>query len=66
MTLMGAKYYTVFSGDSCASISLANGISLSNFYFLNPTINSTCGNLWTNYAYCVEAVGNIETYSGYG
>jgi hypothetical protein len=42
------------------------GISLSNFYFLNPMINSTCGNLWLNTYYCVEAVGNIATYPGYG
>ncbi|KAI0132936.1 hypothetical protein BJ170DRAFT_265966 [Xylariales sp. AK1849] len=61
-----AKYYTVVDGDTCAAISLANGISLSDFYFLNPAVNSTCGNLWLNYAYCIEAVGKIVTYSGYG
>lgn len=35
------------------------------FYFLNPEINSNCTNLELGIAYCVEAVGNIATYSGY-
>ncbi|KAF7853632.1 hypothetical protein EAF04_010623 [Stromatinia cepivora] len=61
-----AEYYLVLSGDSCASISIAMGISITDFYFLNPMVNSTCGNLWTDTYYCVEAVGNIATYSGYG
>ncbi|EHK22148.1 uncharacterized protein TRIVIDRAFT_200487 [Trichoderma virens Gv29-8] len=59
------KYYKVVDGDSCASISVALGISLNDLYFLNPMINSTCGNLLLGTYYCVEAVGNIATYSGY-
>lgn len=53
------------SGDTCGQLSVANGISLSDFYFLNPEINSNCTNLELGVAYCVEAVGNIATYSGY-
>ncbi|EHK43389.1 hypothetical protein TRIATDRAFT_85797 [Trichoderma atroviride IMI 206040] len=60
-----AKNTTTNYGDSCASISMAMGISLGDFYFLNPMINSTCGNLWLDTYYCVEAVGNIATYSNY-
>jgi hypothetical protein len=60
-----AAWYLVLPGDDCAAISLRFGISLDDFYFLNPQINSTCGNLWSNTSYCVEAVGNIATYSGY-
>ncbi|KAF7884612.1 uncharacterized protein EAF02_004948 [Botrytis sinoallii] len=60
------EYYLVLDGDDCASISIAKGISLTDFYFLNPMVNSTCGNLWTDTYYCVEAVGNIATYLEYG
>ena len=61
-----ARYYTVVAGDSCALISQREDISLPDFYFLNPEINSTCGNLFLGYSYCVQAVGNINTYPGYG
>ena len=53
------------SGDTCGQVSVANGITLTDFYFLNPEINSNCTNLLLGSAYCVEAVGNIATYSGY-
>ena len=46
-------------------MSVANSISLSDFYFLNPEINVNCTNLDLGIAYCVEPVGNIATYSGY-
>lgn len=59
------KWATVAEGDTCASISVAYGISLSDFYFLNPEISTDCTNLWLSYAYCVEAVGAITTYPGY-
>ncbi|KAL7621054.1 hypothetical protein AAE478_008366 [Parahypoxylon ruwenzoriense] len=60
------KWYTVQSDDGCATISLSFGISLTDFYFLNPQIDApNCTNLWLGYAYCVKAVGNIETYPGY-
>ncbi|GFP55620.1 LysM domain-containing protein ARB_00327 [Trichoderma asperellum] len=40
-------------------------LTLSDFYFLNPQVDSSCSNLWANTSYCVKPVGNIETYSGY-
>lgn len=51
--------------EDCSTISLKYAISLSDFYFLNPQVDSTCSNLWTKTSYCVSAVGNIATYSGY-
>ncbi|KAB8220120.1 hypothetical protein BDV33DRAFT_231217 [Aspergillus novoparasiticus] len=33
--------------------------------FLNPDVFANCTNLWDGYAYCVGAVGNIATYSGW-
>lgn len=53
------------SGDYCKSISLAQSISLQDFYFLNPDINSDCTNLYLGLAYCIAPVGSISTYSGY-
>jgi LysM domain-containing protein len=55
----------VQSGDTCSRVSVQFGITLSDFYFLNPQINSDCTNLWLNTAYCVQAVGTITTYPGY-
>ncbi|KAJ5909266.1 hypothetical protein N7495_001948 [Penicillium taxi] len=44
-------------------------ISMNDFDFLNlqAALNttSTCGNLWKGNSYCVQAVGNINTYTGY-
>ncbi|KAM3490965.1 hypothetical protein MY3957_005742 [Beauveria namnaoensis] len=59
------KWYTVKKDDNCAKISVANSVSLDDFYFLNPGVDKTCSNLWLNYAYCTQAVGDINTYPGY-
>jgi hypothetical protein len=47
------KYHLVESGDGCASIASAYGISLSNFYSWNPAVGSSCGALWLGYYVCV-------------
>ncbi|KAK7981402.1 hypothetical protein PG988_003640 [Apiospora saccharicola] len=60
-----AQWYYVQAGDHCAAISLKFSISLEDFYFLNPQVDKTCTNLWTKTSYCVKAVGNIATYTGY-
>lgn len=44
---------------------MANYLSLSDFYFLNPEINQNCTNLDLGIAYCVEPVGDIHAYPGY-
>jgi hypothetical protein len=59
-------WYTTISGDLCGTISGQYGISLKDFYFLNPSINSTdCHDLQVKVAYCVKPVGDITTYPGY-
>jgi LysM repeat protein len=58
-------WYTTVSGDICGSISGQYGISLKNFYFLNPAVDSNCSNLQIQTAYCVKPVGDITTYPGY-
>ncbi|KAL8653777.1 MAG: hypothetical protein Q9226_003712, partial [Calogaya cf. arnoldii] len=37
---------------------------MDDFVFLNPGINSNCTNLLADESYCVQAVGDINTYSG--
>ena len=59
------KWYVIQEGDFCDKISVTQGIVLQDFYFLNPGINSTCGNLMLGLAYCVQPVGDISTYKGY-
>ncbi|KAH8759351.1 hypothetical protein F5883DRAFT_377380, partial [Diaporthe sp. PMI_573] len=61
-----SRYYEVKLDDTCASVSTNQGIALQDFYFLNPELNTTsCSNLFLGYSYCVAAVGDISTYSGY-
>ncbi|GIC84370.1 uncharacterized protein Aud_000186 [Aspergillus udagawae] len=59
------SWYTVAENDTCALVSMANSISLTDFYFLNPEIDAKCTNLELGEAYCVAPVGAITTYSGY-
>ncbi|EFX06453.1 peptidoglycan-binding protein [Grosmannia clavigera kw1407] len=40
------QWYYVLPGDYCSLISVKFGISLSDFYFLNPQVDSSCDNLW--------------------
>ncbi|KAF5011761.1 hypothetical protein FDECE_2128 [Fusarium decemcellulare] len=61
-----AKYYNVTTGDNCADVTLIQGISLEDFYFLNSGVDKNCTNLLLGQSYCVAAVGEIDTYEGYG
>ncbi|KAK9765644.1 sterol-binding protein [Basidiobolus ranarum] len=45
-------YYTVRSGDSCYAIATQNGLSLQQFYNLNPGLN--CDNLQINQRVCIR------------
>ncbi|RAH84622.1 hypothetical protein BO86DRAFT_441488 [Aspergillus japonicus CBS 114.51] len=58
-------WYTIQRRDTCDGIAGEFGISLRELYFLNPQLNGTCASLWVGNSYCVQAVGNIDTYSGY-
>lgn len=55
----------VQSGDTCAKLSVASSMSVSDFLFLNPEVYSNCTNLLLGVSYCVTPVGDISTYSGY-
>ncbi|KAH6699753.1 hypothetical protein BKA61DRAFT_706408 [Leptodontidium sp. MPI-SDFR-AT-0119] len=58
------RWYEVQSGDYCNLVTLKFAISLSDFLFLNTGINSNCTNLYAAESYCVQAVGDINTYPG--
>ncbi|KAF4534766.1 LysM domain-containing protein [Lasiodiplodia theobromae] len=58
------RWYDVQPGDYCNLLTLKFGISLDDFIFLNPSINVNCTNLIADESYCVQAVGDINTYSG--
>lgn len=61
-------YYEVKQGDSCDKITTnaVPPISFDDFLFLNPSVNKGCSNLIPGENYCLEAVGDISTYPGYG
>ncbi|KAL4744291.1 hypothetical protein BDW72DRAFT_199742 [Aspergillus terricola var. indicus] len=60
-------WYQIQTGDTCESVCTRFGISQYDFDFLNPqaTSNSSCGSLWRGNSYCVQGVGNINTYTSY-
>lgn len=60
-----ASWYTIQAGDYCEAVSIRQGIALRDFLFLNPSINAACNNLLLDIAYCVAAVGDINTYPSY-
>ncbi|KAJ5488589.1 hypothetical protein N7539_003479 [Penicillium diatomitis] len=46
-------YEMVKAGDTCYSISMAEGVSLSDFYTWNPSVGTDCSNLWQGYYVCI-------------
>lgn len=57
--------FQVQEGHTCAQVSLAQSISLTDLYFLNPEIDANCTNLDLDEAYFVKAVGSITSYQTY-
>ncbi|KAF2261302.1 hypothetical protein CC78DRAFT_522009 [Lojkania enalia] len=58
------EWHVATEGEYCNILTYKYHISLPDFIFLNPSINENCTNLWADYAYCVQPVGDINTYSG--
>ncbi|KAF4211708.1 hypothetical protein CNMCM5878_002269 [Aspergillus fumigatiaffinis] len=59
-------WYKITDGDTCDSVIADFSISMDDLMFLNPQLDANCTSLWLGNSYCVQAVGNIKTYSGYG
>jgi LysM repeat protein len=55
------KFHKVASGDTCATIESANGITDADFKKWNPYITSTCTNLWLDYNVCVGVPGSTTS-----
>ncbi|KAM5465123.1 hypothetical protein MferCBS49748_005063 [Microsporum ferrugineum] len=55
------KFYLVKTGDSCANITSANGISLNDFLKWNPKAGSDCIGLWSNAYACISVIGYKPT-----
>ncbi|KAI8338875.1 hypothetical protein BC941DRAFT_394158, partial [Chlamydoabsidia padenii] len=56
-----SKTHIVIKGDTCTKLALKNGISLGQFYDLNPTVNrGTCDNLLIGGEYCVGKSNTIK------
>ncbi|KAJ4376061.1 hypothetical protein N0V83_001342 [Neocucurbitaria cava] len=52
------KFYLVKSGDTCANIASANGITVAQFTAWNPAAGSSCAGLWADAYACVSIVGH--------
>jgi len=52
-----AKWYTIVTGDGCASVEQKFSLSASQFFALNPEVKTDCTNLGLGEAYCVKAIG---------
>ncbi|KAH9866826.1 hypothetical protein J1614_008519 [Plenodomus biglobosus] len=52
------SWYNVEAGDYCNLVTMRYGLSLEDFVFLNPSINTNCTNLLLDISYCVEPVGD--------
>lgn len=56
------KYHKVASASTtCKAIADYNGISIADFNKWNPSITSTCNNLWLDYYVCVGVYGSTPT-----
>ena len=59
------RYYDVLAGDYCNMIVIKFSLTMDDFIFLNPSINSNCTNLLAEESYCVQAVGDSELRSSW-
>ncbi|RHZ66291.1 hypothetical protein CDV55_107103 [Aspergillus turcosus] len=55
------KFYLVQSGDTCASVASAAGISLADFYTWNPAVGTTCEYLDLGDYVCIGIPGVTPT-----
>lgn len=48
------KWYTVTEGEYCYKLAESHGLSLDQFYAMNPDVDSNCTNLWSGNQYCIS------------
>jgi hypothetical protein len=56
-------FFEVPAGHFCYKVAADNGITLEEFYAMNPQLwiadsgsQTECGNLWADYSYCIAGV----------
>ncbi|PNY26744.1 Peptidoglycan-binding Lysin subgroup [Tolypocladium capitatum] len=59
------KYHLFEAGEDCGTLTTKYGVTLEDFFFLNPEVWPNCTNLSAQYYYCMAPVGYISTYPGY-
>lgn len=55
------KFYLVQSGDGCANVASAAGISLADFYAWNPAVGTSCAYLDVGDYVCIDIPGVTPT-----
>ncbi|KAK7014296.1 hypothetical protein R3P38DRAFT_3003090 [Favolaschia claudopus] len=55
------EYYTIVSGDGCASIESKFELTLAQLIAMNPELNSGCTNLALGEAYCVASSNSTSS-----
>ncbi|KAH7626009.1 LysM domain-containing protein [Sordaria sp. MPI-SDFR-AT-0083] len=54
-------FYKVKSGDTCATIAAAKGVTVAQLTTWNPYVKSDCSLLWVDYNICISIVGHTPT-----
>ncbi|CAK7212946.1 hypothetical protein SCUCBS95973_001632 [Sporothrix curviconia] len=54
-------YHLVVSGDTCAAIESAAGITSTQFFEWNTGIDTTCDNIYLGYYVCIGVTGSATT-----
>ncbi|KAG7287396.1 hypothetical protein NEMBOFW57_006907 [Staphylotrichum longicolle] len=54
-------FYKVKSGDTCATIAAAKGVTVQQLTTWNPYVKSDCSLLWLDYYVCISIVGHTPT-----
>ncbi|EGX92283.1 LysM domain protein, putative [Cordyceps militaris CM01] len=60
------RFYQLGPDEDCGTIAIKAGITQKDFVFLNPEASNDCKAIKQGYYYCVQPVGRIEDYPGYG
>ncbi|CAG8067040.1 unnamed protein product [Penicillium salamii] len=57
------QFYTTTDSDDCSAVEIKFDITLAQFYQWNPSVGSSCTNLWIGESYCVKGPTLTSTTS---
>lgn len=55
-----ALYHEYRKGETCSGLMMRYGIRFPDFRFLNPSVDSVCGNMVESHHYCMKPVGSCK------